>query len=422
MCVRLLVFSYQCLAFTPCILPASVHGRCGRGTNMKIAFVFLLIGAALAEPTVYFKEEFDDSWEDRWVQSAHKSDLGKFKLSAGKFYGDAEKDKGIQTSQDARFYGLSAKFDKFSNEGKTLVIQFTVKHEQDIDCGGGYVKVFPSDLDQADMHGESPYNIMFGPDICGPGTKKVHVIFAYKGKNLLVKKDIRCKDDVYSHLYTLIVRPDNTYEVKIDNEKVESGELEADWDFLPPKKIPDTKPEDWDKPEHIPDPEAKKPDDWDDEMDGEWEPPMIDNPDYKGEWKPKKIDNPDYKGKWVHPEIDNPEYEADANLYRYSDFGVIGFDLWQVKSGTIFDNVLITDDVDYAEEFGKETWGKTKDPEKKMKEAQDEEERVKREEEEKKQKEEEGADKEDEEEDDAEADEPEEPEDDEEAESPKDEL
>ena len=42
---------------------------------------------------------------------------------------------------------------------------------------------------------------------------------------------------MYTHLYTLIVRPDNTYEVKIDNEKVETGELEADWEFLPPKKI-----------------------------------------------------------------------------------------------------------------------------------------------------------------------------------------
>ena len=43
----------------------------------------------------------------------------------------------------------------------------------------------------------------------------------------------------------------------------------------------DTKPEDWDQPEHIADPDAVKPDDWDDEMDGEWEPPMIDNPEYK---------------------------------------------------------------------------------------------------------------------------------------------
>lgn len=49
---------------------------------------------------------------------------------------------GIQTSQDAKFYGISAKFEEpFSNEGKTLVIQFQVKHEQNIDCGGGYVKV-----------------------------------------------------------------------------------------------------------------------------------------------------------------------------------------------------------------------------------------------------------------------------------------
>lgn len=32
-----------------------------------------------------------------------------------------------------------------------------------------------------------------GPDICGPGTKKVHVIFTYKGKNHLTKKEIRCK-------------------------------------------------------------------------------------------------------------------------------------------------------------------------------------------------------------------------------------
>ncbi|XP_042200585.1 calreticulin [Callorhinchus milii] len=381
-----------------------------------------LLGAlAAASPAVHFREEFSDGdvWQQRWVESKHKSDYGQFKLTAGKFYGDAEKDKGLQTSQDARFYAMSTKFEPFSNEGKTLVIQFTVKHEQNIDCGGGYVKIFPSDLDQTAMHGDSSYNIMFGPDICGPGTKKVHVIFNYKGKNHLISKDIRCKDDEYSHLYTLVLRPDNTYEVKIDNQKVESGSLEEDWDFLPPKKIKDPeakksedwderakiddpedkKPEDWEKPEHIPDPEAKKPDDWDDEMDGEWEPPMIQNPDYKGEWKPKQIDNPDYKGKWIHPEIENPEYIPDDALYRYDDISIVGLDLWQVKSGTIFDNFLITDDEKFAEEVGNETWGVTKDAEKKMKEQQDEEDRKKREEEDKN-KEEEGADADEEEDDD----------------------
>jgi len=242
---------------------------------------------------------------------------------------------------------------------------------------------------------------MFGPDICGPGTKKVHVIFNYKGQNLLINKDIRCKDDEFTHLYTLILKPDNTYIVKIDNEKVESGELEADWNFLPAKKVKDpeakkpedwderqqiddpddTKPEDWEKPQHIPDPEAAKPEDWDDEMDGEWEPPQIDNPDYKGDWKPKQIDNPNFKGFWVHPEIDNPEYKPDSELYLHPEISHLGFDLWQVKSGTIFDNVLITDCEEHAKKHGDETWGVTKDAEKKMKEAQDEEDRKKRDEE-----------------------------------------
>merc|ERR1712142_1424464 len=312
---------------------------------------------------------------------------------------------GMQTSQDAKFYQISAKMEKsFSNEGKTLVLQFSVKHEQSIDCGGGYIKLFPSDLKLESMNGDSPYHIMFGPDICGPGTKKVHVILTYKGKNHLINKDIRCKDDELTHLYTLILKSDNTYEVRIDGKKEESGDLESDWDMLAPKKIKDPqakkpddwvdnakmddpddkKPDDWEKPELIPDTEAKKPDDWDDEEDGEWEAPMINNPEYKGEWKAKKIDNPAYKGEWIHPEIDNPEYVADDTLYKYDDIGAVGFEIWQVKSGTIFDSIIVTDDVKEAEEFAKETFEATKDAEKKAKDAIDEEEKKKQEEEDKK--------------------------------------
>lgn len=385
----------------------------------RFAALCALLAALTVDGTVYFKEQFldGDGWKSRWVESKHKSDYGEWKLSAGKFYGDAELDKGLQTSEDARFYALSHRFDPFSNEGKPLVIQFTVKHEQKIDCGGGYVKIFPADMDQAEMHGESQYYIMFGPDICGYSTKKVHVIFHYKGQNHLIKKDIRCRDDEFTNLYTLILNPDQTYEVRINTEKVESGSLEEDWDFLPPKKIKDpeakkpadwddqdkiddpedTKPEGWDKPENIPDPDAKKPDDWDEDMDGEWEPPMIPNPEYKGEWKPKQIDNPNYKGVWVHPEIDNPEYTPDNTIYKFDNIGVIGLDLWQVKSGTIFDNFLITDNVMEAEEFGKETWKVTQGPEKKMKQKQEDEERTQQEEEKSKTDNEEEEDEEDEE-------------------------
>lgn len=373
---------------------------------MKSKFYILLaalLGAASA--AVFFEENFpDNSWEDKWVYSEYPGkEFGKFELTAGKFFNDEETDKGLKTSQDARFYGLSTKFTPFSNRDKPLVIQFSVKHEQNIDCGGGYLKVFDCSLEPKELHGDSPYLVMFGPDICGPGTKKVHVIFSYKGKNHLINKEIRCKDDVFTHFYTLVIQPDNTYEVLIDNSKVESGNLEDDWDFLPPKKIKDPeakkpedwderatipdpddkKPENWDQPEHIADPDAVKPEDWDDEMDGEWEPPMIDNPEYKGEWKPKQIDNPNYKGVWKHPEIDNPEYTADNELYLREEVCAVGLDLWQVKSGTIFDNFLITDDIDYASKVAAAVT-KTQEGEKKVKDAQDEAERKAAEAEEKK--------------------------------------
>jgi len=351
-----------------------------------ISFVVTVLG------DIYFEDDFTKGdWESEWIQSKQKTDYGKWKLTAGKYYNDAEQDKGLQTSQDARFYAVAKPFTSFSNKGKTLVIQFTVKHEQNIDCGGGYVKIFPSTVNAEEMTGDSEYNIMFGPDICGPGTKKVHVIFQYKGKNLLVKKEIRCKDDVDTHIYTLIVIPDNTYEVLIDNVSAQKGGLESDWDFLPVKeikdpskkkpsdwdereKIPDpdaVKPEGWDQPEHIADPDATQPEDWDDEMDGEWEAPMIDNPEYKGEWKAPQIDNPDYQGKWVHPMIPNPEYEADDELYSYEDFGLIGLDLWQVKSGTIFDNFLITDQIEVAKERAQNILDTTVVGEKKMKEEEE---------------------------------------------------
>merc|ERR1711903_35950 len=157
-----------------------------------------------------------------------------------------------------------------------------------------------------------------------------------------------------SHLYRLIVKPDNTVRVEIDEEKIYEGSITDDWEVLKPKQIDDPedkKPADWVTEKRIVDAAAKKPDDWDDEEDGEWEPPMIDNPAFKGEWSVKRISNPAYKGFWEAKKIDNPEYEDDNAVYKYDDFGFIGFDLWQVKGGAIFDNVIVCDDKADADAF-----------------------------------------------------------------------
>ena len=341
-------------------------------------FIFAIL--ALARAAVYFQEKFDDgdAWEKRWIESPFKGDAaGKMKLSAGKFYADAEKSKGLQTSEDSRFYIYSAEIPtEFSNKDKKLILQYTVKHEQNIDCGGGYLKLLPKDAfsDPKEFTPDSKYNIMFGPDICG-STKKTHVIFSHDGTYQLFKKQVGCDSDDMTVLYSLIVNPDNTYEVKIDDVKVQSGNLEDDWDMVPPKMIQDPKakkpadwvddpdmddpedkkPEGWDDvPERIPDPDATKPEDWDDETDGEWEAPTIENPEYKGEWHPKRIPNPAYKGAWVHPMIENPDYKEDKELYAYPSFKYVGIEIWQVKAGTIFDNILITDDAAEAEKWAKE--------------------------------------------------------------------
>merc|ERR1712160_207134 len=120
---------------------------------------------------------------------------GEWQSATGKWGDDA----GVQTSADSKFYGLSAGFESFSNEGKNLIIQYQAKYEKDIECGGGYVKI--------------------GPDKCGY-TKRTHLIFNYKGKNVLKKSDLAYKQDDFgiSHLYRLTLNSDNTVKVDIDEE------------------------------------------------------------------------------------------------------------------------------------------------------------------------------------------------------------
>lgn len=354
----------------------------------KIAVFFAILATVFGK--IYFLEDFNNAnWKTKWVKSVDwkpSHELGEFEWTAGEWNGDSS-DKGIKTGEDARFYGISAKLDEpFTNKGKDLVLQFSVKHEQDLDCGGAYIKLL-GDIDQKKFGGDSPYQIMFGPDICG-STRRTHAIFNYppKAENLLIKSDVRVETDKLTHLYTLHVKTDNTFEIFIDQESVRSGKLEDAWDFLPPKEIKDpsvSKPADWvdvkkipdptdkkpegydDIPKEIPDPEAVKPEDWSEEEDGEWEAPLIENPEYKGAWKPRMIDNPDYKGEWVHPLIPNPKYSEDNELYvRCNECTHVGFELWQVKSGSLFDDIIVTDSLEEAKEYAQKTFLKKKGPEK----------------------------------------------------------
>merc|ERR1712072_722568 len=165
-----------------------------------------------------------------------------------------------------------------------------------------------------------------------------------------IKLDYADKDE-FTHLYTLVLEKDGSYEVFLDQDSKAQGNIVDGWDF-PDKEIKDpevAKPEDYDDiPAEIPDPEAEQPEDWDAEEDGEWKAPMVDNPDYKGPWE--------------HPLIPNKDY-APETYAKYKDLTTVGFELWTVNGGSIFDNILVTDDKKYADKMAKEAWKKENEPE-----------------------------------------------------------
>lgn len=72
---------------------------------------------------------------------------------------------GIQTTTDARHYAISAKIPEFSNKNRTMVVQYSIRLEQDIECGGGYIKLLSGYVNQKKFGGDTPYR---------------YVVFAYQ--------------------------------------------------------------------------------------------------------------------------------------------------------------------------------------------------------------------------------------------------
>merc|ERR1711964_788538 len=91
--------------------------------------------------------------------------------------------------------------------------------------------------------------------------------------------------------------------------------------------------------------------------------------DYKGSWFARRIDNPDYKGEWKAKQVPNEDFVENVN--GYDDIGAVGFELWTVNAGSIFDNILVTDSLDSAWEHAAAHWEKITEGEKEAKEAFD---------------------------------------------------
>ncbi|OMJ85701.1 hypothetical protein SteCoe_12891 [Stentor coeruleus] len=198
-------------------------------------FTFLI---SLVAGKVYFQETFNMNWNSGWVQS-YSQRYGQFISSPGNWYADIS-DLGIKTLDFSTNYAISSSFPSFSTSTKPLIIQYTLKNENVIDCAGGYIKILSSDINQRKFSGKTPYLIMFGPDICN-GEAKGHLIIPYKGENYSIKTPLRIINDQYTHQYTLVINPDDTFEYYLDNEFEISGKIRESFDM----------PEDYDDNAHI---------------------------------------------------------------------------------------------------------------------------------------------------------------------------
>ncbi|KAJ4163438.1 hypothetical protein LMH87_005167 [Akanthomyces muscarius] len=363
-----------------------------------------------------FLEQFTDDWEKRWKPSTAKKDMkdadkdkeaeewayvGQWAVEEPTVYKGTEGDNGLVVKNPAAHHAISAKFPKkIDNKGKTLVVQYEVKLQNGLECGGAYMKLLRDNkaLHQDEFSNATPYVIMFGPDKCGH-TNKVHFIFNHKNpktgeyeeKHLTSPPSAKIVKT--TELYTLIVNPDNTYAIRQNGEEVKSGSLLEDFTpaVNPPAEIDDakdTKPEDWVDQARIPDPEAQKPEDWDEEEDGDWvaptvpnpkcadvsgcgpwEKPMKKNPNYKGKWTAAYIDNPAYKGPWAPRKIKNPAFFEDKTPANFEPMGAIGFEIWTMQNDILFDNIYIGHSVADAEKLAAETFAPKHAAEKALAEA-----------------------------------------------------
>mmetsp|Transcript_51549 Transcript_51549/g.137586 ORF Transcript_51549/g.137586 Transcript_51549/m.137586 type:complete len:534 (-) Transcript_51549:68-1669(-) len=309
---------------------------------------------------LHWVETFDGDVWSRWTHSGVEKYNGEFRVQK-RLEEALVGDLGLVVPDAAKHYGVSASFAPLErSQGQNFVVQFEVKFQEGLSCGGSYIKLFNRQEKEAkDWEDSTGYLIMFGPDRCG-STDKVHFILQHRNpitgewEEKHFSSPPSVPNDTLTHLYQLIINTDNTFEINVDGEKKAGGNLLTDMQpaVNPPKEIDDPedvkpsdwiddsqmdepdarKPEEWDEdapsritdpdasmpdgwlehgPKRVPDPSAHRPKDWDDEEDGEWETPMVDNPDCKvgcGKWKAPTISNPDYKGKWHAPRIDNPAY------------------------------------------------------------------------------------------------------------------
>ncbi|EAL71702.1 hypothetical protein DDB_G0271144 [Dictyostelium discoideum AX4] len=389
----------------------------------------IIIGVCVSfnpsKDTLFF-EDFQDLGKSssKWIKSSNQEYSGVIGFKAANDPID-ENDNGLVLTQAGKRYAITYQLSHaIDNTNKELIVQYELQFQEGVTCSGGYIKLYTDreDFNVETVDSNTPYSIMFGADVCG-SNDRIHFIVRHRNpitnvheeKLITAKPSVR-KDRV-SHIYTLIIRPDNTFTIKVDDESVLDGSFHDSFTpaFNPPKEIDDptdSKPSDWVDDAEIPEPGATKPDDWDEDQplrindpqavkpsdwldnepflisdpsetqppewneedDGEWEAPSIENPKcasgqcgewviptianplYKGKWSAPMVANPLYKGEWKPRQIANPSYFNVENPYIVEPIIAVGIEVLSNTRDILFDNFIITHSQEEAQQLLQENW------------------------------------------------------------------
>lgn len=401
--------------------------------NFAVADEHQLFNRSNLNSDSFFEQFSYESLEDSsWVKSrATTFDegtnrvmeyVGKWALEPAIDYPVLPHEKGLVLKSRAAHHAISRTLpNKFDNTDVDLVLQYEITLQEGLECGGAYIKLldWQENLgDYINFNSKTPFQVMFGPDVCG-ANNKIHFIInrespiTHKVEEKHMTNPPLARINDLTTLYTLIIKKNQDFEIRVNGKVAKAGNLLDDGIFepslTPPEKIDDEndmkpwlwddgkyipdperseKPDDYDQKyasHEIPDPQATKPEDWlesepmyitnPDFEDGygsmakilnpkclnvsgcgPWEPPMINNENYKGPWIQPTIENPNYEGEWSPRKIDNPEYYEDKNPSNLKAIGGIGFELWSMNQNILFNNIYLGHSIEEAEYIGNSTW------------------------------------------------------------------
>ena len=153
-------------------------------------------------------------------------------------------DRALVVERPATRYGIASLFDyPIDNTEKDLILQYEVRFQKPLECGGAYIKLLRdgSIRSAEELRDDTPFVVMFGPDLCGK-TDRIHVIIPHfnpvsgQWSEHRLHGGPRPVNDTNTHLYTLIIRRDDSVEILIDQINKFTGSLHTD--FEPPFSTP----------------------------------------------------------------------------------------------------------------------------------------------------------------------------------------